>query len=206
MKILSVEGLSVKYKLRGGIFKAPEYYTVFENLTFNVYKGETLGIKGRNGAGKSTLLRVLAGVLQPNEGRVVNNGVSVSLLALSAGFDPELTGRDNAILNGMLLGYSKQQAIKQLDSIKLFSGLEVFFEKPIKLYSSGMRSRLAFSVAMYLSPDILVLDEVLSVGDKAFKKKAEAAMVEKINSDQTVILVSHSDSQMKRLCSRIIEL
>lgn len=204
-KVLSIENLSIRYKTSGGLFKKPSYHIAFEGLSFDVLKGETLGVQGRNGAGKSTLLRVISGILQPNEGRIINYGYSVSLLALGAGFDAQLSGHDNAILNGMFLGYTKKEILAKIDDIKEFSELGNFFDQPIKNYSSGMRSRLGFSVAMYLTPDILLLDEVLSVGDKEFRKKAEDEMHKKIHSEQTVILVSHSENQVKRLCDRVIQ-
>merc|ERR1712072_401029 len=128
-------------------------------------------------------------------------GVSVSLLALQAGFDPELTGRDNALINGMLLGYTKTKIKKNLEKIKEFSELGDFFEEPVKAYSSGMRSRLGFAVSVYLKPDVLLLDEILSVGDSEFKIKAEKEIIKKCISDQTVIMVSHSQNQLNRLCT-----
>jgi len=125
-------------------------------------------------------------------------------MALAAGFDPNLSGRQNAVISGMLIGHSKKEVTTWLEEIKAFSELNVFFEKPVKTYSSGMRARLGFSIAMYTSPDVLLIDEVLGVGDANFKQKAEAAITDKINSEITVILVSHSEAQMKRLCDRVI--
>lgn len=204
--VLSLKNVSLSYKQRQGFFRPAKRFFALKDVSFDIYKGETLGVIGRNGAGKSTLLKLMAGILKPDCGEVVNKGVSVSLLALQAGFDAELSGRDNAILGGMLLGYSRKQAEARLDEITRFSELGDFMEQPIKTYSAGMRSRLGFSLAMYLSPDVLLLDEVLSVGDKEFRKKAEQEMMKKIHSDQTVILVSHSESQVNRLCDRCIKL
>lgn len=200
--IISLQDVGVRYKRRGGLFRKPEYFQALENISFDIQRGETLGIVGRNGAGKSTLLRVVAGIIQPDSGEMVNHGVTVSLLALQAGFDAELPGTDNAILSGMLMGYTRKQVEARLDDIAEFSELGEFMHEPVKTYSSGMKARLGFSVAMYMTPDVLLLDEVLSVGDKQFKKKAETEMMKKLHSDQTVLLVSHSDSQIARVCDR----
>lgn len=204
--IISLDEVGVRYKRRGGLFRKPEYFQAIENVSFDIYKGETLGIIGRNGAGKSTLLKIIAGIILPNSGRIVNHGVTASLLTLQAGFDPELPGTDNAILSGMLMGYTRQQVESLMDEITEFSELGDFMFEPVKTYSSGMKARLGFSVAMYMTPDVLLLDEVLSVGDKHFKKKAETEMMKKLHSDQTVLLVSHSESQVNRLCDRQIAL
>lgn len=203
-KIIELKNVGVTYKERQLFFKS-ESYQALKDVSFDVYKGETLGIIGRNGAGKSTLLRLLAGIIKPDIGKVIHHTKSVSLMALAAGFDPNLSGRQNAVISGMLLGYSKKHITDKLQEIKTFSELQDFFEKPAKTYSSGMRSRLAFSIAMYVSPDVLLIDEVLSVGDVSFKQKAEQALEEKIASDDTtVIIVSHSEQQVKRLSQRIV--
>lgn len=204
--VLSLHNVGICYKRRGGLFRKTVYFNALQNVNLNIYRGETLGIIGRNGAGKSTLLRVIAGILKPDSGKVVNHNVTVSLLALQAGFDPELSGKDNAIFNGMLMGYTRNQVIDHLDEIRGFSELGDFMDEPVKTYSSGMRARLGFSVAIYMTPDVLLLDEVLSVGDREFRKKAEMKMLNKINSDQTVVLVSHSEDQVRRVCDRVIEL
>lgn len=204
--IITLQDVGVRYKRRGGLFRKPEYFQALEGISFDIHRGETLGILGRNGAGKSTLLRVVAGIIQPDSGEVVNHGVTVSLLALQAGFDAELPGTDNAILSGMLMGYTRKQVEARLDDIAEFSELGEFMYEPVKTYSSGMKARLGFSVAMYMTPDVLLLDEVLSVGDKQFKKKAETEMMKKLHSDQTVLLVSHSERQVDRMCERVVTL
>jgi lipopolysaccharide transport system ATP-binding protein len=175
-----------------------------KGVNFDVHRGETLGILGRNGAGKSTLLRVISGVLRPDKGRVVNRNVSVSLLALQAGFDPNLSGRDNTVLSGLLHGYSRSQIDSRLDAIRSYSELGDFFETPVRTYSTGMRARLGFSITTIIAPDVLLIDEVLSVGDQRFRQKAERTMVSKIQSRQTVILVSHSHQQIERMCDRVV--
>ena len=204
--LISLRDISICYKRRGGLFRKSASFQALDGVSLDIRRGETLGIIGRNGAGKSTLLRVIAGIIKPDGGSVVNHGASVSLLALQVGFDVNLSGRDNAIFSGMLLGYSKQQVEEHLEKITEFSELGAFMAEPVKTYSTGMRARLGFSVAMHMNPDVLLLDEVLSVGDAAFKKKAEKEMLKKIYSDQTVVLVSHSESQMNRLCDRVISL
>lgn len=204
--IISLNGVGVRYKRRGGIFRESEYFQALEGVSFDIHRGETLGIVGRNGAGKSTLLRVIAGIIKPDSGKIINHGVTVSLLALQAGFDPELPGKDNAIMSGMLMGYTRRQVESRLEEIREFSELGKFMEEPVKTYSSGMRARLGFSVSVFLTPDVLLLDEILSVGDKDFRQKAEHEMMKKIHSNQTVILVSHSEGQVNRICDRKIEL
>ncbi|MFM2588578.1 ABC transporter ATP-binding protein [Vibrio sp. TBV020] len=202
-KAIELKNVAVTYKERSSLFKS-NVYTALKDVSFDVYKGETLGLIGRNGAGKSTLLRLLAGIFKPDKGEITHHTSSVSLMALAAGFDPNLSGRKNAIISGMLIGYRKKDIIEKLELIKTFSELQGFFEKPVKTYSSGMSARLAFSIAMYISPDVLLIDEVLGVGDVSFKQKAEQALEEKMASDITVIIVSHSEAQVSRLSERIV--
>ncbi|SFU43394.1 ABC transporter ATP-binding protein [Halomonas korlensis] len=204
--IISLRNVGVRYKRRGGLFRKPEYFQALEGISFDIHRGETLGIVGRNGAGKSTLLKVIAGIIQPDSGVIVNYGVTASLLTLQAGFDSELPGTDNAIISGMLMGYTRKQVEARMEDIAEFSELGDFIYEPVKTYSSGMRARLGFTVAMYMTPDVLLLDEVLSVGDKQFKKKAEVEMMKKLHSEQSVLLVSHSEGQVNRVCDRSIEI
>lgn len=204
--IISLQNVGVRYKRRGGFFRKPEYFQAIKNVNFNIHRGETVGIIGRNGAGKSTLLKVIAGIIQPDTGKVISRDVTASLLTLQAGFDPELSGIDNSVISGMLMGYTKQQVESRIGDIAEFSELGSFMKEPVKTYSSGMKARLGFSVAVYMTPDVLLLDEILSVGDKQFKKKAETEMMKKIHSQQTIVLVSHSEGQVKRLCDRVIEM
>lgn len=202
-KIIELKNVGIIYK-KHHFFRENESYQALKSLTFDVFKGEVLGIVGRNGAGKSSLLRLLAGIIRPDQGEIIHHTQSVSLMALAAGFDLNLSGRQNALMSGILLGYRKKEIIKELENIKRFSELQDFFEKPAKTYSSGMRARLAFSIAMYVSPDVLLIDEVLGVGDVSFKQKAEIALEEKLSSDITVIIVSHSEQQISRLSERVI--
>jgi lipopolysaccharide transport system ATP-binding protein len=175
-----------------------------ENISFTIRKGETLGVIGTNGCGKSTLLRVLANIYGVDDGEVIWHCRQVSLLSLSLGFDTELSGRDNALISGMLLGGRKKEVLDRLDDIIEFSELKDYIDKPIKTYSNGMRARLGFSVALKMQSELLLIDEVLGVGDGKFKQKAEAAMIDKISSQQTVVLVSHSMAQIEALCDRVL--
>lgn len=202
--VISLQEVGVRYKRSGNVFRRKSYYDALKSISLDIYSGETLGILGRNGAGKSTLLRIISGVIRPDQGKIVNHGASVSLLALQAGFDPNLSGRDNAILGGMLQGYSRREVEAQLDKIKEYSELGDFFFEPVRTYSTGMRTRLGFSITTIISPDVLLIDEVLGVGDQHFREKAERTMVAKIQSKQTVVLVTHSLPQIARLCDRAV--
>jgi len=203
--LLSLIDVGVRFRMKGKASKTG-YMEPLKSVSLDVFPGETLGVLGRNGAGKSTLLRIMSGVVRPDSGKVINEGASVSLLALQAGFDRNLSGRDNAVFGGMLLGYTKKEVQSRLDYIKEYSELGDFFDEPVRNYSTGMASRLGFAISTAVSPDILLVDEVLSVGDAHFKKKAERTMMEKIASGQTVVLVSHVKSQIESLCDRCVVL
>lgn len=200
---ITLKNVNLTFKARKGFFRYTKHHAL-TNISFQIFRGETLGIIGRNGCGKSTLLKVLAGILNPDDGELVSSVDYISLQSLATGFDRQLTGRDNAILSAMLLGHSLQDAYDALPNIIEFSELGSAFDAPVKTYSSGMRSRLGFSVAMLMEADVLLVDETLGVGDTRFKKKAEAAILNKITSDQTVVFVSHSAGQVKRLCQRVV--
>ncbi|MCR9107160.1 MAG: ABC transporter ATP-binding protein [Gammaproteobacteria bacterium] len=180
-------------------------HRVLDEVSMKVYEGDTLGIIGRNGVGKTTMLRIMAGILAPTAGRIsIAPGKTASLLSLGLGFKPELSGRDNALLAAMLQGSSRKQAQAFLEEIKEFSELGDSFEEPVKTYSAGMNARLGFTTALMTHVDILLVDEVLSVGDAHFRGKALAAMQDRITGDQTVVFVSHMADQVKTLCSRVI--
>jgi len=204
--LVSLRDVGVRYKRRHGLFRKSTFFQALQGINLDIRRGETLGIIGRNGAGKSTLLRVIAGIIKPDQGEILNYGVTVSLLALQVGFDNNLSGWENAIFSGMLLGYSRSKIENNLEAIADFAELGDFIDEPVRTYSTGMRARLGFAVAMFMTPGILLLDEVLSVGDKDFRQKAEMEMLRKIHSNQTVVLVSHMESQVARLCDRVIEL
>jgi len=179
-------------------------FWALKDVNFEIKKGERLGVLGLNGSGKSTLLKVVSGVLKPSAGFIETNGVIAPLLELGAGFSPEYTGRENIYLYGAVLGFTKEFLDEKIDEIVDFSGLGEFIEVPIKNYSSGMKARLGFSIATVVEPDILILDEVLSVGDKKFRIKSENKIMSMFDKGVTVLFVSHSLEQVVRLCDRAI--
>ena len=174
------------------------------NITFSLNEGDMLGVIGTNGAGKSTLLKAISGIMRPSEGSIIRHGTIAALLELGSGFDGDLTVKENAYLRGAMLGYTRKFMDETYEQIIDFAELREFEDRPFKQLSSGMKSRLAFSIASLVKPDILILDEVLSVGDGAFRKKSEAKMKEIINSGVTTILVSHSLNQVRSMCSKIL--
>lgn len=218
MSILEAKNVSIRYIT--GDFKdigLKEYvmrkltrnYHVTEfwadrNVSFTLERGEMLGIIGSNGAGKSTLLKAVSGIMVPTEGEIDREGTIAALLELASGFDPDLTVKENAYLRGAMLGYTRKFMDETYDQIIEFAELKSFEERPFKQLSSGMQSRLAFSIACLVKPDILILDEVLSVGDGAFRKKSEEKMREIIGGGATTILVSHSLVQVRELCSKVL--
>jgi lipopolysaccharide transport system ATP-binding protein len=179
-------------------------YEVLKDISFEVYKGETLGIIGRNGVGKSTTLGLIAGVLKPSKGKVFIKGKISPFLELGGGFHQELTGKENIMLNGVLLGLTRNEVKRRLDEIIEFSGLGDFIYQPIRTYSSGMYMRLGFSVIAHLDPEILLIDEVLAVGDMEFQKKCLDKMMSFKKSGVTMIFVSHSTESVERICDRAI--
>ncbi len=181
--------------------KFDEFWAL-KDINFTLKKGDRIGILGTNGAGKSTLLKVIAGVFKPTEGKVVRNGRIVPLLELGAGFDKEYTGRENSYLYGAVLGYTKEFIDSKFEEIVKFSGLRKFLDVPLKNYSSGMKSRLGFSIATIVEPEILILDEVLSVGDAKFRKKSEKKILSMMDKGVTVLFVSHSLAQVQRICNK----
>ncbi len=202
--LITLNNVTLDYKSRIGLFKSFTHKAL-NNVSFSVNKGEVFGVLGGNGSGKSTLLQILAGILHPDDGNVVvAPNTTRALLSLGLGFNPQLTGEDNALISCMLNGYSKKNAKLLSKEIREFSELGKFYEQPVKTYSSGMKSRLGFSTAVLSHVDILLIDEVLSVGDNAFKAKAQSTLLDKINSELTVVFVSHSDQQIKKLCNRCI--
>lgn len=218
MAILTLEDVSIRYMtgdlkdigLKDYVLqKVRRKYHVREfwadrHITFSLEKGDMLGIIGTNGAGKSTLLKAIAGIMEPTEGKVRRRGNVAALLELGSGFDGDLTVRENTYLRGAMLGYTRKFMDETYDAIVSFAELEEFQDRPFKQLSSGMKSRLAFSIASLVRPDILILDEVLSVGDGAFRRKSEAKMREIIDSGATTILVSHSLEQVRSMCSKIL--
>lgn len=189
-------------KIKGQV-NYQEFWAV-KNVSFHLNKGERLGILGLNGSGKSTLLKAIAGVYKPTEGLVKREGLLMPMLELGAGFDMNYTGRENVFLYGAVLGFSREFMKKHYREIVDFSELNEFMNVPLKNYSSGMRARLGFSIATVIKPDILILDEVLSVGDAKFRKKSESKIMELIEQGTTVLFVSHSLSQVQRICDKAL--
>jgi len=181
-----------------------EDFPILQDISFQVKKGEMFGIIGLNGSGKTTLLRLLAGIMKPNSGKIETTGKMVPLIALGTGFSPELTARDNIILNGMILGFTKKDIIGKIDAIIEFAELEKFVDTKLKNFSTGMHARLAFSIAMQVDPDILIVDEVLSVGDVPFQEKSFNAFMSFKKRGKTIVFVTHGLNQITRLCDRAI--
>ena len=184
--------------------KKKEYFWALKDITFDIKKGDVVGIIGSNGAGKSTLLKVLSGVMKPTSGEIEVDGVISPMIELGAGFDMNLTARENIYLNGAILGYSKKFLDSKFEEIVEFSELRDFLDVPVKNFSSGMTAKLAFSVATIVDPEILIVDEILSVGDLKFQEKSKNKMLELINGGTTVLYVSHSLQSIKELCNKVI--
>lgn len=202
MRLRDVE---VRFQQRRSLFHgARGGFPALRGISMELRHGEKLGIIGRNGAGKSTLLRVLAGVLEPDAGTIERNHGACRLLALGTGFMPNLSGRENAVLSGLMLGMQRREVVPKLEAIKEFSELGDFFEQPVRTYSSGMKSRLGFSVAIQQQPDILLIDETLAVGDAQFKQKSLAALRGRLGDDSTLVLVSHSNNLIADVCDRAV--
>lgn len=179
-------------------------FTALDHVSFSVKRGETLGLIGRNGAGKSTMLKVISGILKPTEGSVTCRGNVVPMLELGSGFDMDLTGRENIFLNGAILGYSEEFLLDKFDEIVEFSELGQFIGVPIRNYSSGMLARLAFSIATVVQPEILIVDEILSVGDAQFQEKSKKRMLELMGGGTTVLFVSHNLGQIQEMCDHVL--
>lgn len=217
-KAIEIENLSIKFnKSTERIDSFKEYlirivkrdlsyekFWALKDVSLSIQRGETVGIIGFNGSGKSTLLKVIAGVLKPAEGNVRVNGSVAPLIELGAGFDPDLSARENIFLNGAVLGYSRKRMQELFEEIIEFSELREFLDVPLKNYSSGMQARLGFAIATSVIPDVLIVDEVLGVGDYKFQEKCHRRMESIISSGATVLFVSHSIEQVKQICSRAI--
>ncbi|NCB93858.1 MAG: ABC transporter ATP-binding protein [Clostridia bacterium] len=212
---IEVKNLRITYKcikslsLRKSLFQLKksklEIHEALKEISFDVKKGEILGIVGKNGSGKSTLLRAIAGIFSPDSGSIELESDSVSLLSIGVGFQKQISGRENIVLSGMLLGFSEQQVRDKMDEIIEFANLGKFIDMPVKTYSSGMYSKLAFSITAVLETDIMLIDEVLSVGDAKFKKKSYKKMKELImDENRTVVIVSHSTETLEKLCTSLL--
>ncbi|MBQ8474587.1 MAG: ABC transporter ATP-binding protein [Clostridia bacterium] len=217
--MIEVDGVSMRFNLGiekgfslkqwfvdvgSGKKRVKKDFWALTDVSFKVNRGEVIGFIGANGAGKSTLLKVVAGVMKPTKGSVKAYGNICPMIELGAGFDPQLTARENIYLNGAIMGYSKQFIESKFDEIVEFSELHDFLDVPVQNFSSGMIARLAFSVATIVDPEILIVDEILSVGDIAFQAKSEAKMLSMIGGGTTVLFVSHSIDQIKKMCDTIV--
>ncbi|MEA4828618.1 MAG: ABC transporter ATP-binding protein [Enterococcus thailandicus] len=216
--MINVNNVSVHFKLSADRITSLKEFTVrslqkkveckefwaLKDVSFNVARGETLGIIGHNGAGKSTLLKVVSGILKPTRGSVSLKGNVAPMLELGAGFDMDLTGRENIMLNGAILGYSKGFLESKYDEIVSFSELGQFINERIRNYSSGMLARLAFSIATVVEPEVLIVDEVLSVGDADFQRKSQTRMLELMSGGTTVLFVSHNLNQIREMCDKVL--
>lgn len=200
-KIQNLKEYFIKLTKRELMFRE---FVAVDDISFEVHRGDVFGLVGTNGSGKSTMLKVVAGVLMPSEGVIEVNGTISPLIELGAGFDMELTARENIYLNGALLGYSKKFMDDHIDEIIDFAELHNFMEMPLKNYSSGMVARIAFAITTVTDPDLLIVDEVLSVGDFLFQQKCEERIQSMISNGTTVLIVSHSTDQIERLCNRAL--
>ncbi|HNT49199.1 MAG TPA: ABC transporter ATP-binding protein, partial [Cyclobacteriaceae bacterium] len=220
LPVLEVKGVSKKFSIRHespylsfrdrvmDLFKpthsSSEEFWALRDVSFEIQPGESIGIIGKNGAGKSTLLKILSKITPPTQGRIIGRGRIASLLEVGTGFHPELTGRENIFLNGSILGMKRQEIASKFDAIVDFAGTERFLDTPLKHYSSGMQLRLAFAVAAFLEPEILVIDEVLAVGDAEFQKKCIGKMEDVSRSGRTILFVSHNMAAVQSLCTKSI--
>ena len=217
-KIIEVKNVMMKFKMSDeplnslkeiftkavtGKLKFNEFLAL-DDVSFSVEKGQTLGLIGNNGAGKSTILKIIAGILKPTSGSVITKGNIVPMLELGAGFDLELTGKENIFLNGAILGYTKEYLESKYEEIVDFAEIRDFIDMPIRNYSSGMMARLAFSIASVVQPEILIVDEILAVGDASFKEKSYARMKELMSGGATVLFVSHEIEKIEEMCDKVI--
>ncbi len=217
-KMIEVKGVSMRFNMSNDKINSLKEYFIqlvthkleknefwaLSDVSFDVHRGEVVGIIGHNGAGKSTILKVISGILNPTRGEVQVNGNIVPMLELGSGFDFDLTGRENVFLNGAILGYTEEFLKEKFDEILEFSELGEFIEMPIRNYSSGMLMRLAFSIATVVHPEIMIVDEILAVGDADFQEKSKRRMLELMSGGTTVLFVSHSIAQIEEMCSRVI--
>ncbi len=200
-KIDNLKDYAIKFIRRELMFQE---FLALQDISFQVHKGEGWGLIGTNGSGKSTMLKAIAGIMKPYKGSITTNGMIAPLIELGAGFDSNLTARENIYLNGAVLGYSRQFMEEHFEEIVEFAGIRNFLDSPIKNYSSGMKARLGFSVATVVNPDILIVDEVLSVGDAKFKKKCNQRMEELLANDTTLLYVSHNIKSVLKLCTHAL--
>lgn len=201
--LISVRDVGVYYSLKRGRFRSKRFWAL-QDVSFDLHAGDALGIIGKNGVGKSTLLKLMSGIMSPDRGEIRNRSNGTALLSIQIGFIPYLTGRENAILSGMMQGMRKREIVAALDQVLEFSELGEFFDQQIATYSAGMRARLGFSVALQLDPDVMLIDEVTSVGDAGFQAKSFEALRSRVKANKSIILVSHAPFVVQKICDRVV--
>ena len=201
--LITLRDVGVAYSLKQGRFRNKLFWAL-QDISFELHPGDALGIIGRNGVGKSTLLKLMAGIMSPDRGTIHNRSNGTALLSLQIGFVPNLTGRENAILSGMMQGMRKREIVAALGEVLSFSELGEFFDQQLSTYSTGMRARLGFSVARQLDPDVMLIDEVTSVGDAGFQAKSFQALRARVEANKSIILVSHAPFVVEKICNRVI--
>lgn len=205
--IAKLDSVGLSYTRQGGLPWNRTRFWALHDVSFTINRGDTLGIIGRNGAGKSSLLRVIAGIVLPDRGQIVRSDhLRCAMLSFGAGFEPRLTGRQNIMLSGLQLGMTKATVRERIEQIIELADIGEFIDQPVRTYSSGMRARLGFSIAYFIETDILLIDEALATGDEAFRERATGLIRDKMNSDQTVVIVSHSLPIVTSTCSRVIQI
>lgn len=205
--IITLDSVGLSYRQQAGLPWRRALYWALQDVSFTLNRGDTLGVIGRNGAGKSSLLRVIAGIIDPDRGSLTRApGTLCTMLSYGAGFEPRLTGRQNIMLNGLQLGMSRQHVLERMDQIVELTDIGEFMDQPVGTYSTGMRARLGFAIAYFIETDIMLIDEALATGDEAFREKATGLIREKIASEQTVVIVSHSMPLIAKTCTRVIQI
>jgi lipopolysaccharide transport system ATP-binding protein len=205
--ISRLDHIGLGYRKQGGLPWKKDIFWALEDVHFDIKRGDTIGVIGRNGAGKSSLLRIIAGIILPDRGELHRSKViRTTMLSFGAGFEDRLTGKQNIILNGLQLGMDKQHVIERMDQIIELADIGAFINQPVRTYSSGMKARLGFAIAYFIDTDIMLIDEALATGDEAFRDKASGLIREKISSDLTVVIVSHSMNLIQSTCSRVIQI
>jgi lipopolysaccharide transport system ATP-binding protein len=205
--ITKLKGIGLKYARQGSLPWKRTPFWALHDVSFELRRGDTLGVIGRNGAGKSSLLRIIAGIIAPDSGNIEQPlGIRCSMLSIGAGFEPRLTGRQNIMLSGLQLGMARKLVKEREERIIELADIDEFIDQPVRMYSSGMRARLGFAIAYFIETDILLIDEALATGDEAFREKATGLIRGKIDSDQTVVIVTHSMQIVQNACTRVIQI
>lgn len=206
-QIATLEQVGLGYRRQGGVPWKRSIFWALNDVSFQIQKGDTIGIIGRNGAGKSSLLRVIAGIINPDKGSIERaQDIRTTMLSFGAGFESRLTGRQNIILNGLQLGMDKSHLIPRMEQIVELADIGTFIDEPVRTYSTGMRARLGFAIAYFVDTDLMLIDEAFATGDEAFRAKATSLIRDKISTDLTVIIVSHSMPIISEICTRIIQI